>query len=39
MKAEKTAALKAAGWRVLVVWECETKNLEALERKLRDFMR
>lgn len=27
---QSKAALKAAGWRVLVIWECETKNLEKL---------
>ena len=26
--------LEAKGWRVLVVWECETKNLAALEERL-----
>lgn len=26
------AALEAAGWRVLVVWECEVKRGDALER-------
>lgn len=33
--ARKTAALKALGWRVLVVWECETRDLAALEERLR----
>lgn len=28
------AALKALGWRVLVIWECETKDEVAVERKL-----
>jgi DNA mismatch endonuclease (patch repair protein) len=27
----KAAALKAAGWRVHVVWECETRQEEVLE--------
>lgn len=31
---EKLAAL---GWRALVVWECELKDAQALERKLRAF--
>lgn len=36
--ARKTADLEALGWRVLVVWECETRNLAALEERLRkDF--
>ena len=30
--------LREIGWSVLVVWECETKNLALLESKLRDFM-
>jgi len=33
--ARKTAALKALGWRVLVIWECETRDLAALEERLR----
>jgi DNA mismatch endonuclease, patch repair protein len=31
-------ALVAAGWDVLVVWECETEDLDALERRLRSFL-
>jgi DNA mismatch endonuclease, patch repair protein len=27
-------ALRALGWRVLVIWECETKDLERVERRL-----
>ena len=33
------AALKAIGLDVLVVWECETKNIEILSRRLEGFMR
>ncbi|WP_425273868.1 very short patch repair endonuclease [Phytopseudomonas daroniae] len=33
--ARKEAALEELGWRVLIVWECETKNLAALEERLR----
>lgn len=29
------AQLRELGWRVLVIWECETKNLEVLEARLR----
>ena len=36
--ARKLAELKAAGWRVLVVWECQTRGKEALARKLRRFL-
>ncbi|MEE2691159.1 MAG: DNA mismatch endonuclease Vsr [Pseudomonadota bacterium] len=31
-------ALRAGGWKVLTIWECETKNLEKLEAKLRGFL-
>lgn len=33
--ARKEAQLRELGWRVLVMWECETKSLEALEVRLR----
>jgi DNA mismatch endonuclease (patch repair protein) len=32
------AALEAAGWSVLVVWECETRKPEPLARALREFL-
>jgi len=32
------AALKKAGWRVLIVWECETRNPAKLGRKLAGFL-
>jgi len=32
------AALTAAGWDVLVVWECETENTVLLSRKLASFL-
>jgi len=31
-------ALKSAGWRVLIVWECETKDIERLENRLKKFL-
>ena len=31
----KAAELKALGWRVLTVWECEIKNEPRLSKKLR----
>lgn len=31
--------LRAAGWSVLIVWECETKDLDLLEGKLQSFLR
>jgi DNA mismatch endonuclease (patch repair protein) len=33
------STLRKSGWRVLVVWECETKNLNHLARKLDRFLR
>ncbi|MDR6293765.1 DNA mismatch endonuclease (patch repair protein) [Inquilinus ginsengisoli] len=30
--------LAASGWDALVVWECETKDLNASARKLRNFL-
>lgn len=32
------AALEKAGWRVLVVWECELKDLATLQRRLQQFL-
>jgi DNA mismatch endonuclease (patch repair protein) len=34
----KIEQLRAMGWRVIVVWECELKNREALARRLRSFL-
>lgn len=31
-------ALKEAGWRVMTVWECETKNRERMAANLRGFL-
>ncbi|EMP3662894.1 DNA mismatch endonuclease Vsr [Pseudomonas aeruginosa] len=31
----KEAQLRELGWRVLVVWECETRDLAVLEARLR----
>lgn len=31
-------ALEILGWRVLVVWQCEMRNLAALRRSLRSFL-
>lgn len=32
-------ALKSAGWRVLTLWECWTKNPEVLLRRVESFLR
>src|SRR5258706_8140388 len=31
-------ALRRDGWEVLIVWECETKNLADIEEKLKKFL-
>jgi DNA mismatch endonuclease (patch repair protein) len=31
-------ALKRQGWRTLVIWECETRDPEALTRRLQRFL-
>lgn len=31
-------ALRASGWRCLVVWECETKSLDGLANILKKFL-
>jgi DNA mismatch endonuclease (patch repair protein) len=36
--AASRAALEAQGWRVLVIWECETKNAQALGEKIAGFL-
>jgi DNA mismatch endonuclease, patch repair protein len=35
---ENLAALSQLGWRILVVWECEAKDLSLLEHRLRDYL-
>ena len=37
--AERIAALQAAGWDVLVIWECETKHDKGLRTRLRHFLK
>ncbi|HKT11978.1 MAG TPA: very short patch repair endonuclease [Terriglobia bacterium] len=37
--ARNLAKLRELGWKPLVVWECETKNLVTLSRRLRKFLR
>ena len=31
--------LKRQGWRVLIVWECETRNVVGLRKKLKRFLK
>jgi DNA mismatch endonuclease (patch repair protein) len=35
---EQIAALKKAGWNVLVIWECETAKSSRLERRIAVFL-
>lgn len=35
---ENMASLISQGWNVLVVWECETKDVNLLRLKLKEFM-
>jgi DNA mismatch endonuclease (patch repair protein) len=30
--------LRKAGWKVLNVWECQTRNRDTLIKKLKDFL-
>ena len=32
------AALRRDGWRVLVVWECQLRNVDTLAARLRAFL-
>jgi len=36
--AERIVALEAAGWKVLIIWECETKDLAKVEKRLKKFL-
>jgi DNA mismatch endonuclease (patch repair protein) len=36
--ARKEAELRAAGWEVLVIWECETRDSAAVAKRLREFL-
>jgi len=35
---QNVGELRRAGWRVLCVWECQTRNRVALARRLRSFL-
>ena len=35
---DNISALEESGWSVLVVWECETKDLERLEDRMKEFL-
>jgi DNA mismatch endonuclease (patch repair protein) len=36
--AANVAALQGAGWRVLIVWECDTRDPGRLSKRLRSFL-
>jgi len=36
---EVIQAIEAKGWRVLVIWQCQTRDVEGLRSRLRDFLR
>lgn len=35
---ENISLLKQSGWKVLVLWQCELKNIEDLNRRLHEFI-
>jgi DNA mismatch endonuclease, patch repair protein len=37
--AANQTALEAAGWHVLVIWECETRDTEQLAARITEFLR
>jgi len=36
---EDSRRLDDGGWDVLVIWECETNNLDVLKKRIEDFLR
>ena len=36
--AENIVQLRAQGWRVLVIWECETKDAKGVLRRVQRFL-
>jgi DNA mismatch endonuclease (patch repair protein) len=36
--AEHEVTLKAQGWRILIIWECQTKDKRTLEQRLISFL-
>lgn len=36
--AQQIQALETSGWKVLVIWECEIKNFEAVSSKASSFL-
>lgn len=36
---ENRRILREMGWRVLVIWECQTRDLDKLADRIREFIR
>jgi DNA mismatch endonuclease, patch repair protein len=36
--AEHNKTLKADGWKILTIWECELKNVERVEKRLKKLL-
>ena len=36
--AQNRAELESLGWQILTVWQCETKDAEALNRRIGEFL-
>src|SRR5271166_1258732 len=36
--AQNLAGLESLGWKVLTVWQCETKDTEALKQRIGEFL-
>lgn len=36
--AKHREALESAGWQVLTIWECETRDMTVMEERLRRFL-
>jgi DNA mismatch endonuclease (patch repair protein) len=36
--ASNVAKLKEAGWRALIIWECELKNIDRLKARISRFL-
>jgi DNA mismatch endonuclease, patch repair protein len=37
--ASSVTALAGLGWKVLIIWECETRDMGKLESRLRRFLK
>ena len=35
---QNTKILEADGWKILVIWECETKDINSIVAKIRSFL-